>query len=493
MVELSEIITIVVATLAALGEWIHWRRILSVKRLVFGPSEKPMLWVKAVPLLRVLALSCACWGFCNLCFAVEAQVHNKQGIPESEMKHLVLVVDVSPSMHLKDAGPEGKISRRQRASNLLESLFSRVPMRQFKLSFIAVYTDAKPLLEDSRVTAQGLYIEGFGDVRMIEQLACKARELGKGIVALKAGRSDQSREAMMSHTSSLSGSDAASDALLKRLAIARVESLPTLLETLKLLHVVGPLSGNHLASMSCSGGEAGLMADSAIGRDVVFPELNSAQREGLRSALGPIGVILGVWVVGGSMMDLWMRTVRGTFSDRMQRLRRLPRADWGKFTAHAGMGITVFAVAALIAWEDEDIRVAQVGDRWQVGIHEIEMTGVRNIEGANYFGEGADMTIYRNGREIGHVFPEKRIYPVAQMPTTEAGIRNGVLRDVYITLGDPQDGGGWAVRSYIKPFANWIWGGAILMALGGLISLSDRRLRVAAGAGKAQEKTVAAE
>jgi cytochrome c-type biogenesis protein CcmF len=70
------------------------------------------------------------------------------------------------------------------------------------------------------------------------------------------------------------------------------------------------------------------------------------------------------------------------------------------------------------------------------------------------------------------------------MPTTEAGIRNGVLRDVYLVIGDPQNAGGWAVRTYIKPFANWIWGGAILMAIGGLISLSDRRLRVAAGATK---------
>ncbi len=144
------------------------------------------------------------------------------------------------------------------------------------------------LLEDSRVTALGLYIEGFGDVRAIEQLASRARALGKGIVALKAGRSDQSREAMMSHTSSLSGSDAASAALLARLSIARVDSLPALLETLKLLHVLGPLSGNRLASMSCSGGEAGLMADSAIGREVVFPVLNDAQRSGLRAALGPM-------------------------------------------------------------------------------------------------------------------------------------------------------------------------------------------------------------
>ncbi|MEL6958728.1 MAG: heme lyase CcmF/NrfE family subunit [Pseudomonadota bacterium] len=208
-----------------------------------------------------------------------------------------------------------------------------------------------------------------------------------------------------------------------------------------------------------------------------------------RSALGPIGVILGAWVVGGAVTDLWMRTGRGDVVSRLGRLRRLPRADWGKATAHAGLGITVFAVAGLIAWEAEDIRVADIGDRWAIGIHEVEMRSVQEIRGPNFFGEGAEMAIYRNGREVGVVVPEKRIYPVARMPTTEAGIRNGILRDVYITLGDPQEGGGWAVRTYIKPFANWIWGGSILMALGGLISLSDRRLRVAAGAAKAQRPT----
>jgi cytochrome c-type biogenesis protein CcmF len=89
---------------------------------------------------------------------------------------------------------------------------------------------------------------------------------------------------------------------------------------------------------------------------------------------------------------------------------------------------------------------------------------------------------------VGEVFAEKRFYPVAQMPTTEAGISNGLFRDVYVVLGDEQTSGGWAVRTYIKPFANWVWGGAILMALGGFISLSDRRLRVAAGAVKSDEK-----
>ncbi|MCL4127151.1 UNVERIFIED_CONTAM: hypothetical protein GTU68_051007 [Idotea baltica] len=205
-----------------------------------------------------------------------------------------------------------------------------------------------------------------------------------------------------------------------------------------------------------------------------------------RTAMGPIGVILGVWVVGGACVDLWLRTGRGGIASRLSRLTRLPRADWGKFTAHSGMGITVFAIAALLAWEAEDIRIAQIGDRWDIGIHSVELVDVVQVQGPNFFGQGADMLVYRNGTEIGHLFPEKRFYPVAGMPTTEAGIRNGILRDVYVVLGDPQTGGGWAVRTYIKPFANWIWGGAILMALGGLISLTDRRLRVAAGAAKAK-------
>ena len=84
--------------------------------------------------------------------------------------------------------------------------------------------------------------------------------------------------------------------------------------------------------------------------------------------------------------------------------------------------------------------------------------------------------------------PEKRFYTVAQMPTTEAAILNGVLRDLYVVIGDAQSGGGYTMRVYIKPFANWIWGGAMLMALGGFLSLTDRRLRMAAGAAKPKVK-----
>ncbi len=212
-----------------------------------------------------------------------------------------------------------------------------------------------------------------------------------------------------------------------------------------------------------------------------------------RTALGPVGVALGVWVVGGALLDLWARTGRDRAGARLARLMRLPRADWGKAVAHAGMGVVTFAVAAHLAWMEEDIRVAQVGDRFAVGAYEIELRDVAEIEGPNYVSQRAEVGIWRGGDVVAVVHPEKRFYPVAGMPTTEAGIDNGLTRDVYVVIGDAQAGGGWAMRTYVKPFSNWIWGGAILMALGGLLSLSDRRLRVAAGAGRGPAVPVAAE
>jgi acyl-CoA synthetase (NDP forming) len=144
------------------------------------------------------------------------------------------------------------------------------------------------LLEDPRVTALGLHIEGVGDLRAFEALAAKARDLGKPIVALKVGKSEQAQAATVSHTASLAGGDAGAAALLLRLGIARVNDLPCFLETLKLLHVAGRLPSNRLGSISCSGGEASLASDTAHGRDVVFPSLNATQQADLRAALGPM-------------------------------------------------------------------------------------------------------------------------------------------------------------------------------------------------------------
>jgi cytochrome c-type biogenesis protein CcmF len=201
-----------------------------------------------------------------------------------------------------------------------------------------------------------------------------------------------------------------------------------------------------------------------------------------RSALGPVGVILGLWVVLGAGADLWARTGRGEWRGRLVRLGRLPRADWGKAVAHSGLGITVFAVAGLVAWQTEDIRVVQVGESYQFGRYEITLQDVRRIEGPNYVSTMGFLEVERDGRAFASITPERRFYPAAGMPTTEAGIHYGFWRDLYLVLGDAQEGGGWAVRSHHKPFANWLWAGTIIMALGGLLSLTDRRYRVAAGA-----------
>jgi cytochrome c-type biogenesis protein CcmF len=200
-----------------------------------------------------------------------------------------------------------------------------------------------------------------------------------------------------------------------------------------------------------------------------------------QSAGGPLGVALGVWLVAAALIDLWQRTGRGTVANRAARLTRLPGADWGKALAHGGLGITIFAIAALTTWEQEDIRVMQVGDTMVMGDYEVRLEGVHRVQGPNYVSTLADMRVFEGGEEIGVLHPEKRVYPVARMPTTEAGIDSGWTRDVYAVIGDPQEGGGWAVRLYVKPWANWIWGGAIIMALGGVVSLTDRRYRVAAG------------
>ena len=155
--------------------------------------------------------------------------------------------------------------------------------------------------------------------------------------------------------------------------------------------------------------------------------------------------------------------------------------------------MTIFAVAALLGWETEDIRVAHIGQSFEHDGYTLTLTDVQRVQGPNYISTMGFVDVAVDGRLVAQLTPEKRVYPAAGMPTTEAGIDYGLFRDVYLALGDPQDGGGWALRTYIKPFANWLWAGCILMALGGLISLSDRRFRVAAGARHAPTAATPAE
>ena len=197
------------------------------------------------------------------------------------------------------------------------------------------------LIEDDRVTALGLHIEGFDSVAGFERLASRARELRKPIIAMKVGRSEQARAATISHTASLAGSDAGSEAFLRRLGIARVHSIPSFLETLKLLHVLGPLPGGRLSSMSCSGGEASVMADTAEGRRTVgFPALTEEHVARVQQALGPLVAVANpldyntfIWNDLPAMTEAFGAFVSGGFDLNMlvldfPRTDRCSDADW---------------------------------------------------------------------------------------------------------------------------------------------------------------------
>ena len=222
--------------------------------------------------------------------------------------------------------------------------------------------------------------------------------------------------------------------------------------------------------------------------------------------LAPVGIALAAWLVLGVLVELWERGgfARVGFSKGMGRLAGLPRADWGKSIAHAGLGLCAMGIAAVSAWEIEDIRLAKPGDVIPLGPYEVHFDQVENLPvGASFdavqcgrtmdqvFKGGAERNfetsfgrfrLMKDGELQTHLCPEKRYYPVQQTPTTEAAIDPGLTRDVYLVLGDRNAEGAWAVRSYYKPLANWIWIGALIMALGGLISLTDRRYRVGAAA-----------
>ena len=132
---------------------------------------------------------------------------------------------------------------------------------------------------------------------------------------------------------------------------------------------------------------------------------------------------------------------------------------------------------------EKDVKM-EIGDTVSVGGYTFRFNGVRAQQGPNYRALVGDLDLIRDGRTLRKMFPEKRFYLASSMPMTEAAIDSGLLRDVYVSLGEPIDkarpDAAWAVRVYHKPFVDWIWGGCLLMALGGLLAMSDRRYRVKA-------------
>lgn len=139
----------VLVVLAGVGaEWLHARRVHRIARLAFGPTERPALWVRVAPALRVLSLGTICWGLVTL-YLLPPASHREGEIPEREMRKLLLVLDVSPSMKLEDAGPDGRRGRSQRVSDLLKSFFARIPIERYRTTIVATYSEAKPVVIDT--------------------------------------------------------------------------------------------------------------------------------------------------------------------------------------------------------------------------------------------------------------------------------------------------------------------------------------------------------
>jgi cytochrome c-type biogenesis protein CcmF len=146
--------------------------------------------------------------------------------------------------------------------------------------------------------------------------------------------------------------------------------------------------------------------------------------------------------------------------------------------AHLGIAVFVIGVTMVKGYEAErDVRM-EIGDTVVVGGYTFRLLGVKDVPGPNYKASQGEIELSLDGHVLRFMRPEKRSYFSSSMPMTETAIDAGLTRDIYVSLGEPLPGGAWAVRVYYKPFVDWIWGGCLLMALGGIVASADRRYRL---------------
>jgi cytochrome c-type biogenesis protein CcmF len=205
----------------------------------------------------------------------------------------------------------------------------------------------------------------------------------------------------------------------------------------------------------------------------------------------PLGVGLGIYLVLGSLSEIVNRSWRyGTpLSVAASKALGLPRSTWGTAVAHAGVGVVVIGIAAS-AWSTEGLGTIKVGERIRAGAYEARLDRVAPRTGPNYREDVVTLTIFRNGNELGQLESMKRLYVTRGMPTTEAGIMSVGLSQVYASVGEVQADGRVGLHLFHKPLILLIWIGAMIMALGGTLSLTDRRLRVGAPARAKAPQTV---
>ncbi len=198
--------------------------------------------------------------------------------------------------------------------------------------------------------------------------------------------------------------------------------------------------------------------------------------------LAPLGIGLALWVMLGAISEIAFRVkmFRAPWDEVIRRLKNLPRAAYGTALGHLGVGVTLFGIVATTAWQHEKILAMKPGETVEIAGYELEFKGVVPQRGPNYQELAGRFEVTANGQPVTTLFPSKRRYPVQRQTTTEAGIYNAWTGDLYTILGDSLKNGAYTVRLYFNPFVRLIWIGTLIMFIGGIFSLSDRRLRVGA-------------
>jgi cytochrome c-type biogenesis protein CcmF len=194
-----------------------------------------------------------------------------------------------------------------------------------------------------------------------------------------------------------------------------------------------------------------------------------------------LGLLLAIWIVATSLQNIFSRIKsQSGASNFFARLTAPSRAFYGMHLAHIGVAVFIAGVTVVTSYQSERDVKMNLGDTVTVGGYQFQLKNLAQVQGPNYQGVRADIEVSKAGSApFAIMHPEKRQFTAAQSVTSETAIDRSILRDLYLSLGDEVDGGAWTVRVYHKPLVNWIWGGALLMAIGGAFAVTDRRYALA--------------
>ena len=199
--------------------------------------------------------------------------------------------------------------------------------------------------------------------------------------------------------------------------------------------------------------------------------------------LAALGLALAAWLLVGSLAE-WAGRVRlfqGTMADRLRRMKHLPRSAYGMTVGHIGLAFVLIGVVASLAWRSEFLQVMQPGDSANIAGYQVKFLGTEdNVVGPNYSATRANFVVIRDGQLVTDLHPERRMYNNPRQPLSTVAIHTNFFADLYAVLGDPAEHGGSVVHIFHNPMVAWIFFGAIVMVLGGVISLTDRHHRIGA-------------